>query len=99
CASVDPREESREAQASGPGPDRIVAHDGIPRADDCIDAADQVLDRHEADAARGRREPAIRGVVPIVAHHEDLVGSDNKLLRVIELALPAKLEDGMLASV
>ena len=39
-----------------------------------LSAADDILERHIADAAARRRHSAVVGVVAVVAHHEEMPG-------------------------
>ena len=54
------------------------------REEDHLGAADQILLRHVADLAE---EPAVGGVVAVVAHHEEVAGRHHVDVGVVEVAV------------
>ena len=70
----------------------------IPRADQRIDAADQIVDRQQADAAVTDRDPAVGRIVAVVAHHKQMAGRHAEFGNIVERIELLRFEEHMLVA-
>ena len=57
------------------------------REKDDFGSTDDVLERNIADPAALGRDPAVEGIVAVVAHHEEMAGRHHVGLRVVVLGV------------
>src|SRR5690606_20935894 len=76
-ASVDAGKHPVPAQGAKPGPRLEQRCAGVDRNPPDFGAADEILLRHIADAAEFDRHAAVLRIIPIVAHHEEVMRRDR----------------------
>src|SRR5271166_3830027 len=97
ASSMHPLEDAVPAHRPRPAPDLPGLGVLADREEDHFSAADQILERHVADAALVAGEAGIARIVAIVAHHEIVPRRDLVDLGVVEGAVVAvDLDDLML---
>src|SRR6202171_6875128 len=95
AGSLHRGEEPRESKAEQPGPYRLAADAHVPGPDHRIGAADQIVDRQQANAAVAHGNAAVGGVVAVIAEHEQFSRRYRHFRRVVEAAVVAHLEDSV----
>src|SRR5690348_341894 len=72
--SANDREQAAPTHRPRPAPHLPSMRAVTDREEDDFGAADDILERHIADPAPRRRDPAVVRVVTVVAHHEEMPG-------------------------
>src|SRR6187397_2093970 len=98
-ASTNAGKEPLQPETCRPGPYRLAAHAHVPGADHGIGAADQIVDRQQADTAVAHRDAAVGGVVSVIAEHEQIARRYRHFSGVVEAAIIADLEDRVLDAI
>ncbi len=94
CTAVKKRD-SRKPEAQVQIGRRRVAE--IPGSDQRLDPADQIVYRQKPNAAGFECDPAVGGIVAVVAHHEQMVRRHGDFGHVVERADAGMLENRMAA--
>src|SRR6185312_15075404 len=92
CAdpSVNAGEHAGPADLERPLPEFPPGVFGVDGKEQEFGAANKVLDRNEADTVH---EAAVRGVVPVIAHGEQMIAWDGVDWRVVDIAFVGGLQD------